>query len=105
MSKPSKQVFFVTVAVRPVQLDDVKRATGAVINCWLRASSNIEAVGNARREIRELGWVPTEELSPTVVHREDYEDNNAAIEYFDQAILDGIAISIHTWNRDDDQTH
>ena len=53
----------------------------------------------------EIGWTPTKDLTVTRVHREDYESNSSAIEYFDQAVLDGIVIVIHTWDRGDERVN
>jgi hypothetical protein len=105
MSKQMDQVFFVVVEVRHSESDNIEQPAGAVINSWLLASSKAEAEARARREIMELGWTPTEDLTATRVHRDDYESNSAAIEHFDQAVIDGVAIVVHTWERGDERVN
>lgn len=99
MSKQPNQMFFVTVEARHSE-DKFEQPAGAVINSWLIANSKAEAETRARHEIMEIGWTPTKDITVTRVRREDYESGNSAIEYFDQAVLDGIVIVIHTWDRD-----
>jgi hypothetical protein len=101
MSKLPNQMFFVTVEVRHRESDNFDQPAGAVINSWLIANSKAEAETRARHEIMEIGWAPTKDLTVTRVRREDYESSSSAIEYFDQAVLDGIVIVIHTWDRGD----
>jgi hypothetical protein len=103
MSKQPDQMFFVAVEVRHRESDNFEQAAGAVINSWLLANSKAEAESRARREIMEIGWAPTKDFTVTRVHREDYESNSSAMEYFDQAVLDGIVIVIHTWDRGDER--
>jgi hypothetical protein len=105
MSKQPDQMFLVAVEVRHRELDNFEQAAGAFINCWLLANSKAEAETRARREVKEIGWMPTKDLTVTRVHREDYEGNSPAIEYFDQAVLDGIVIVIHTWERGDERVN
>jgi hypothetical protein len=105
MSKQPDQMFFVTVEARHRESDNFEHAAGAVINTWLRADSKAEAATRAHREIMDLGWAPTKDLTVARVHREDYESNSSAIEYFDQAVLDGIVIVIHTWDRGDERVN
>lgn len=98
-------MFFVAVEAHHTESDKFEQPAGAVINSWVIANSKAEAETRARREIMEIGWTPTKDITVTRVRREDYESGSSAIEYFDQAVLDGIVIVIHTWDRDDERVN
>jgi hypothetical protein len=105
MNKQPSQMFFVAVEARRRDSDSFEQATGAVINSWFLANSEAEAETRVRRELTEIGWTPTKDLTVTRVRREDYEGNSSAIEHYDQAVRDGIVIVIHAWHRDDERVN
>jgi hypothetical protein len=105
MSKQPSQMFFVAVEARHRDSDNFEQATGAITNSWFLGNSEAEAETRVRRELAEIGWTPTKDLTVTRVRREDYESNSSAIEHFDQAVRDGIVIVIHAWHQDDERVN
>jgi hypothetical protein len=104
MGQNDDRLFLVTVQARPTPgAADFWMFPGAVVNCWLRAASEGEAITLAETEIREVAWIPEAVDSVRIVTRFDYEGDVAGREYFEQAMLDGIVIVFHKWAREDSE--
>ena len=73
------------------------RIRGAHVNCWIDAPSKADAVAQAEREVRAAAWIPETVDSVRSVTSMDYAGDIAGREYFEQAIIDGVAIVFHTW--------
>jgi hypothetical protein len=75
---------------------------GAFINCWVRAPSLDEALAIAAADIEATGWTIGEPLEAYTIERADYtDDQQAAIERFDQAQIDGEVYEYNTYPLDD----
>jgi len=98
MGRNKDRLFLVTVQARPTpRAADFEVFPGAVVNCWLRADSEHEAITQTETEIREAAWIPEAVDAVRTVTRSDYENDRAGREYFEQAMVDGIAIA-SSWN-------
>ncbi len=76
--------------------------SGAHVNCWLRADTETDAQSQALAEVRSEGWVPGPVQSVQRVRREDYAEDPSGREYFEQALIDGVVLVFHTWQRDEE---
>jgi hypothetical protein len=61
---------------------------GAFINCWVDRSTLSEAEAAARQSLEQAGWQIKSLDDTRIVDRSDYEDNQAGLEYFEQAVID-----------------
>jgi hypothetical protein len=71
--------------------------SGAAVNVWVAASTEQQALAIAAQKIQEAGWhiESLEAIFPVI--RDDYSNDAAGLEYFEQALVDGIALIFHTW--------
>jgi C4-dicarboxylate-specific signal transduction histidine kinase len=77
--------------------DNFAVSSGAYVNAWVEATSERQALAVASREVKEAGWriESLEAVHPTV--RDDYADDDSGLEYFEQALIDGIVLVFHSW--------
>jgi hypothetical protein len=73
---------------------------GAFINVFLTEPSKEAALAKARFEIAEAGWNVHSVESVNWVTRADYDEDPTGVDYFDQALIDGMVIVIHTYPTD-----
>ncbi|MFG0285382.1 MAG: hypothetical protein ACF8R7_13270 [Phycisphaerales bacterium JB039] len=75
---------------------------GAFINCWVRAPSLEAARTTARAEIADAGWTIIEDIEAYIIERTDYtDDQQTAIDRFDQAQIDGEVYEFNTYPPED----
>jgi hypothetical protein len=92
-------MYFLVLAAHP-KADNPEYGSidGAFASCWVKAISPEEAESAARSLLDDHGW-HTEELEepPRTIGREDYVEEPAKLALYDQAVLDGFVMSLHTW--------
>ena len=76
---------------------------GAYINVFTRDSSEPRALNTASREVAQAGWRVKVVDKVSWVTREDYSDDPAGLEYFEQALIDGIVVVVHTFPATSDE--
>jgi len=88
-------IYFLAFAARPGEsLEESKRFGGAHINCWVRAGTASEAQTTAAADIKARGWIiETVESEPRV----EAQPPASALEYFEEAKIDGSCYVFHTW--------
>jgi hypothetical protein len=69
---------------------------GAFINCWVNEPTASLAESVACAAVDEAGWDIVDCEESRHVDREEYLDSDS-LEYFDQAITDGVVLVIHSW--------
>jgi hypothetical protein len=71
--------------------------SGAQAVCWVDTDDPEEAERRSRTTLAEAGWdtEDVEELRP--ITREDFMHAQVSLDRFDQALTDGIVVSLHTW--------
>ena len=91
-------VYVVTVEAVPAP-DSERFATyaGAFINVYVRTSSSDEAIAAATQEVAEAGWVCRSIDEAAFLTREDLCDSPEGSSHFDQAMLDGVVVVIHSF--------
>ena|SRR5687768_14396837 len=70
---------------------------GAFAACFVSTDDPEEAEAEARALLETIGWDTDELEEVKAVSRDQYEGDAAALEHFDQAIIDGIVITLHMW--------
>ena len=84
--------------VRPSAVSDsFVSYSGAVVNVWVDASTEQQALAIAAQEIQEAGWHIESLEAVFPVTRSDYSNDTTGLEYFEQALVDGIVLVFHTW--------
>jgi hypothetical protein len=81
---------------------------GAYVNAFIDASDETEATAIADREVRDAGWIPESIENTVYLCREDYEENDPNLAYFDQALIDKEVLVFHSWPNDpadEDRVH
>jgi hypothetical protein len=78
---------------------------GAWINVFTTEETEDAALLLAAREIAEAGWQVRAIEETSVVTRESFEDAPDGLQYFEQALLDGVVLVIHTYSADDGDAH
>ena len=94
-------VFVVIVEALPgVGSEDFMSVGGAFISVFTSDSTESEALATASREVADAGWQFKSIDSVALVTRSDYEDDSEALQYFEQALLDGVVLVMHTYPAD-----
>jgi len=91
-------VYFVNLEAHPKPNSEAYGTiSGAQAACWVATDSPAVAEERARATLADAGWdtEELEELRP--VTRDDFVQSPDSLERFDQAIMDGIVITLHTW--------
>lgn len=73
-------------------------ASGAYVNCWVKANSELEARKQTSTAIKESGWtiLAIAEQCREVTDRE-YAEGDEGLEYYRQAVMDGECYVFHQW--------
>ena len=91
-------VFVVTVDALPSPgSEEFELYGGATINVFTTSKSEAEALSTASREVSEAGWVLTVVDGVHWVTRNDYDEDDTGLEYFEQALIDGVVMVLHTY--------
>ena len=71
--------------------------SGAQAVCWVATDSPVVAEQQARATLADAGWdtEELEELRP--VTRDDFMHSPVSLDRFDQALTDGIVVTLHKW--------
>lgn len=96
---PERPLYVVRYEVQPLPgTDNFASSSGAYVNVWVEAVSEQQALAIAFQQIQEAGWriESLEVVQPTT--RDDYADDDSGLEYFEQALIDGIVLALHTWH-------
>ena len=97
-------VFVVIVEALPgIGSDDFMSYGGAYISVFTTDSTESDAIATANREISDAGWQFKSIDSVSLVTRSDYDDEHESLQYYEQALIDGIVLVIHTFPADPQQ--
>ena len=96
-------LYVVTVEASPLPGPDFESVGGAHINLYIAAATEPEALDIASREVAEAGWRFDSLDQVTWVTRADYTDDDSGLEYFEQALIDGIVLVIYSYPPDGDE--
>ena len=75
-------------------------ATGAFVNVYVQASTDLQARRRAVREVNEAGWKALTTNSVSVVTAESFPTVESGREYYEQCLIDGIVLVFHTWKHE-----
>ncbi|WP_242102015.1 hypothetical protein [Lysobacter sp. M2-1] len=70
---------------------------GAYIKVLTTALNETDALAIANHEVSEAGWSIRTVEDVSWVTRDDYTDGQEGIEYFEQALIDGVVLLVHTY--------
>lgn len=70
---------------------------GATINIYTTEESEDGALAIAAREVAEAGWQIQSVEDNFVLTREDLVETSDGLQYFDQAMIDGIVLVVYTY--------
>jgi hypothetical protein len=98
-------LYLITIEALPVPGSKAADTCGgAYINVYTTEPSESAAVQAASREVAEAGWQSRAIEKVVFVTREDYDEDSEGLEYFDQALIDGIVLVVHSFpNTPDDE--
>jgi hypothetical protein len=88
-------LFIVTVEASPAS--EQGGAVGAYINVFTTVATELEALAVARREVADAGWHFGNVDNVAWVTRDDYAEDSAGLEYFEQALMDGTVVVVHSF--------
>lgn len=72
-------------------------AVGAIINVFVSGHTVSRAIEIAHQEVGIAGWKVVNTESITEVTRKSYEEDDSGLAYYEQSLLDGVVLVIHTW--------
>ena len=94
-------IYVVTVEASPIPGSDrFFEFGGAYINVYTTSKTEAEALVVATTEVQETGWQLDLIDDVNWVTRADFEDAESGLEYFEQALLDGAVVVVHTFPPD-----
>lgn len=70
---------------------------GAIINVYLTELSRDAALDIAAREVAEAGWQIQSVEDTFLLSRQDLADAPDGLQYFEQALIDGIVLVIYAY--------
>ena len=77
--------------------DSFTTCSGAAVNVWVEATTEQQALAIASQEVKDAGWHIESLEAVFPITRDDYSEDSAGLEYFEQALVDGIVLVFHTW--------
>ena len=91
-------MFFITFEVTPKPSHSrYGEVDGAYASCWVNEPTAAIAESVAREGIGRVEWDVVELDEVREVVREEYVEQPEGLELYDQASLDGLVITFHTW--------
>ena len=72
---------------------------GAFAACWVATDDPAVAEREARSVLVDAGWEAHAVDEHYPVERERYLEHEESLRCFDQALVDGVCIKLHTWRR------
>ena len=91
-------MFFLRLETHPKPSHaDYGAVDGAWAACWVASEDPEEAEKAARAFLEDLGWDIETLAESYPVTRGQYPSQSESLERFDQAVIDGIVVTLHTW--------
>jgi hypothetical protein len=91
-------VFFLTFEVTPKPSHPrYGELDGALVSGWSTALTASLAEATARSAAEENGWDFMELDEIRLVTRDEFLGNGNGLKLFDQATMDGLVLTFHTW--------
>ena len=72
---------------------------GAFAACWVATDDPANAEREARSVLADAGWEAHTVDEQYPVERERYLGNAESLRCFDQAVVDGVCVTLNTWRR------
>jgi len=91
-------MYFVMLGATPKPSNERYGVTdGAYAACWVATDDPAAAECRARSLLEDIGWDVTGAEESYPVTRDQYAEGSVALERFDQASVDGVVVTLHTW--------
>jgi len=91
-------MFFITLEASPKPSHERYGAVaGAFASCWVNELTSDLAEQAVRAAIEANGWDALDLDECRVVTRQEFIEKRESLELFDQASIDGLVITFHTW--------
>ena len=78
---------------------------GAYINCWVKASTQKEALKKAKEYIKDENWMFIKNEDIREAQRQSYIDLPESLECYDEACKIGLSAIFNTWPIDEDNNN
>lgn len=91
-------IYYIMIEAAPNRSNpESKEFAGAYINCWVKASTQKEALKQAKEYIKDENWkfIKTEDLWEA--QRQSYIDLPESLECYDEACEIGFSAIFNTW--------
>ena len=96
--EPVDELYLVTIEALPNPgTEEYENCGGAYVNVYVREESEAAALETAQREVAASGWTCKSIEHTGVVTREDFTEDDDGLEYFEQAIEEGVVLVFHTF--------
>lgn len=99
-------IYFLMIEAVPCSNNpESKEFGGAFVNCWVKASTQKDALRRAKEYIRDENWIfiKTEEICEA--QRQAYVDLPDSLECYDDACKNGLSAIFNTWPIDEDNNN
>ena len=99
-------IYYIMIEATPnTSNPESKKFGGAYINCWVKASTQKEALKRAKDYIKNENWmfIKTEDIWEA--QRQSYIDLPESLECYDDACKIGLSAIFNTWPIDEDNTN
>ncbi len=88
-------LYVVTVEAQPIAGSDAfELHRGAYVIVFTTEFSESQALSTASREINAAGWKSKSIENVVWATRSDYADDPSGLEYFEQALIDGVVLVV-----------
>ena len=89
-------VYVLTIRAVSSDASASMEAKGAYINVYASVPSEAEAKNLALKEVAAAGWRCLNVDGASLHTREDYATDSSGLGYFEQALVDGVVLVVHT---------
>ena len=97
------RMYFIQFRCSPIpNSENIKKYSGAFINCWIKCENKNLAIELAKKQIKEYQWKIENLEEAKIITKNFYNKDSEAYSYYNQALLDGQHFVIHTWERIND---
>ena len=92
------EIFYLQYEASPtIESDIYNDVGGAYINCWIKTDSLQSAMKIAEKDIKNNRWVVHNLEDLGSVTNDNYDEDDNALEYYQQALMDGEVYVYHSW--------
>ena len=99
-------IYYIMIEAAPNNSNpESKEFGGAYVNCWVKATTQKEALKKAKEYIKDENWMFIKNEDIWEAQRQSYIDLPESLECYDEACKIGLSAIFNTWPIDEDNNN